>query len=110
MEDVAQKNPLYEDVLTLPGRAYYRQERFRDALLVFQWRLRRALLTFEWPGTKSHWQGHPSVRKYGLGRKESFIRFGENILDHINNEESTQILDGDFRRSMPGLFDDETSQ
>ncbi len=36
LEEVAQKSPSYEDVLTLLGRAYYRQGRYQDTLLMLQ--------------------------------------------------------------------------
>jgi tetratricopeptide (TPR) repeat protein len=36
LEAVARENPLYEDTLTLLGRAYYRRERFQDAFQILQ--------------------------------------------------------------------------
>jgi len=36
LEELAQRDPFYEDTLTLLGRAYYQQKRFSEALQIFQ--------------------------------------------------------------------------
>lgn len=36
LEDVAKRDPLYEDTLTLLGRAYYKKARYEEAALILQ--------------------------------------------------------------------------